>query len=194
MTSFSIRRGRAALLAAGPYIVTAMMAGSIPNAASAQDSKSATAAKALAQALDAAKLDSVAAMDPSEPGTFVAALYFPGAQLLVVSAKYAAPPLLLDKIKPKNYRDIYIDLKSASVAGTKIFCIDQNVDGLVAKPGDDQAFDTWENGANQLAFDGDWKKAKISEAEYMKAFEAADERYTKILALLTAQAKQGSES
>jgi hypothetical protein len=153
-----------------------------------QASKSVAAAKELTQALDAAKLDSIAAQDPSDPGTFVAALYLAGSQLLVVSAKYAAPALLTAKIKTKEYRDIYIDLSSASVAGTKVFIIDQNCDGLVAKPGDN-APDSWE-ATKSVSFDGDWRKAKMSEDEYMKAFATADERYTKILALLTAQAKQ----
>jgi hypothetical protein len=159
--------------------------------AAAQPSKSAAAAKALAEALDAAKLDAIAAPDPADPGTFVAALYIQGSQLLVVSAKYAAPSLLVDKMKIKNYREIYIDLNSASVAGTKVFCIDQGVDGLVAKPDNDQASDSWEHGKTQVAFDGDWKRAKMSEQDYMKTFSQADERYAAILALLTAQVKQG---
>ena len=157
--------------------------------ATAQDARSSAAVKELAAALDSAKLDSIAAVDPSDPETFVAALYMPGAQLLVVSAKYAAPPLLLDKISSKNYRDIYIDLNSASVAGSKVFIIDQSCDGLVAKPEDDKPADTFEHGSSNLSFDGDWKKAKISEDAYLKAFSDADERYAKILALLTAQAR-----
>ena len=156
----------------------------------AQEPRSVAAVKELAKALDAAKLDSIAAVDPADPSTFVAALYFPGSQLLVVSAKYAAPPLLMDKITAKNYRDIYIDLNSASVAGSKVFIIDQLCDGLVAKlQGDNSAADTYEHGAKQFSFDGDWRKAKISEQEYMKAFSEADERYAKLLALLTAQVK-----
>ncbi len=174
------------LLAVVP--VLAICAASAP--AWAQESRSVAAVKELAKAMDEAKLDSIAAVDPSDPSTFVAALYFPGSQLLVVSAKYAAPPLLMDKMTAKNYRDIYIDLNSASVAGSKVFIIDQLCDGLMAKlQGDNSAADTYENGAKQFSFDGDWRKAKISEQEYMKAFSEADERYAKMLALLTAQAK-----
>ncbi len=174
------------LLAVVP--VLAICAASAP--AWAQESRSVAAVKELAMAMDEAKLDSIAAVDPSDPSTFVAALYFPGSQLLVVSAKYAAPPLLMDKMTAKNYRDIYIDLNSASVAGSKVFIIDQLCDGLMAKlQGDNSAADTYENGAKQFSFDGDWRKAKISEQEYMKAFSEADERYAKMLALLTAQAK-----
>jgi hypothetical protein len=79
------------------------------------------AVKQLTQVLDAAKLDAIAAADPSEPGRFVAALYIQGSQLLVVSAKYVAPTLLTAKIKTKEYRDIYMDLSAASVAGSKVF-------------------------------------------------------------------------
>ena len=124
------------------------------------------------------------------PAAFVAALYIQGSQLLVVSAKYAAPSLLTAKIKTKEYRDIYIDLSAASVAGSKVFIIDQNCNGLVAKPDGDDAPDSWEAGTQQVNFDGEWKKAKLTEEAYSKAFSEADERYAKILALLTAQAKQ----
>ena len=157
--------------------------------AAAQESKSAVAAKALAEALDGAKLDSIAAVDPAEPGLFAAALYIPGTQLLVVSAKYSAPSLLVDKLTRKEYRDIYIDLNSASVPESKVFVMDQSIDGLVARPDDDKPADTWEKGKTTLAFNGKWKDAKMSEQEYMKAFADADERYAQILNLLTAQAK-----
>jgi hypothetical protein len=185
-SSLMSHRGRAA---AAALLTIAVGAAAAVQPAVAQESKSAAAAKELVQALDASKLEAIAAADPSDPGTFVAALYFPGSQILVVSAKYAAPPLLNAKIASKDFRDIYIDLNAASVAGTKVFVIDQGVDGLVAKPGADQAADTYENGKTTLAFDGDHRKAKMSEDEYMKAFASADERYAKILALLTAQAK-----
>jgi hypothetical protein len=151
-------------------------------------SKSASAAKDLAAALDASKLEAIAAADPADPNTFVAALYFQGSQILVVSAKYAAPPLMVAKIKEKNYRDVYIDLSSASIAGTKVFVMDSGVDGLATKPGDGGA-DSFEQGTTQVLFDGEWKKAKMSEEDYMKAFGQADERYAKMLTLLATQAK-----
>ena len=170
-------------------LVAALLTIALAPPGAAQGTRSSLAAKELSQALDAAKLDSIAAPDPSDPGTWAAALYFPGAQLLVVSAKYSVPTLLTDKMAAKNYRDIYIDLNSASVAGTKVFVIDHACDGLVAKPDGDQVADSYENGAQQYAFDGDWRKAKLSEDAYMKAFSAADERYARILQLLAAQAK-----
>ena len=155
-----------------------------------QGGKSPAAAKQLTQALDAAKLDAIAAADPSEPGAFVAALYMQGSQLLVVSAKYAAPTLLTAKLKTKEYRDIYMDLSAASVAGSKLFIIDTDCNGLAVKPEGDAAADSWEVGTQQVIFNGDWEKAKMTQDAYGKIFSDADERYTKILALLTAQAKQ----
>jgi len=41
-------------------------------------------------------------------------------------------------------------------------------------------------------FDGDWKKQKMTEQDYLKAFSAADDRYAQILAALLAQIKKSS--
>ena len=162
-----------------------------PTLALAQNgTKSPAAAKELTAVLDRLKLEAIAAADPADAGTFVAALYFQGGQLLVVSAKYSAPSLLVAKLAKKDYRDVYIDLNAASIAGSKIFVMDQTCDGLVAKPGDNAA-DTWEQGTTTTVFDGDWKKAKMSEDDYTKAFAGADDKYARILTLLTEQARKG---
>ena len=161
-------------------------------AASAQEGKSAALAKQLAAALDAAKLDSIAAKDPTAPDIFVAALYFPNAQLLVVSAKYTAPQLLDARLSKKEYRDTYIDLNSASVPESKIFVQDAGADGLKAKREEGQAFDSYETAGKPMVFDGDWKRQKVSEQDYMKAYTAADDRYSAMLAALLAQMKKTS--
>jgi hypothetical protein len=157
--------------------------------AAAQDSKSAPAAKELIQALEAAKLENIAAVDPGDPGAFIAALYIPGTQLLVVSAKYSAPTLLTDRITAKDYMGVYVDLQSASVRGTKVFVQDAGADGLRSKPDGDQAADTVEQAEKTIAFEGDAKKAKMAEADYTKAYADADDRYAKMLSALVAQVK-----
>jgi hypothetical protein len=174
--------GRIAIAAAFVLVAAA--------SAVAEDSKSAVAARELASVLDRLKLDSIAAADPAEPGSFVAALYFPGAQLLVVSAKYSAPTLLADKLAKKEYRDVYIDLNAASVAGSKIFVMDTAGNGLAAQA-ENGAADSWEQANKTIAFDGDWRAAKLSsEEEYDKTFAEADARYAHILTVLAEQAKK----
>ena len=173
--------GAAALiLAAGALAATG---------AAAQESKSAAAAKELIQALDGAKLENIAAVDPADPGAFVAALYIPGTQLLVVSAKYSAPPLLTERITAKDYMSVYVDLQSASVRGSKVFVQDAGADGLRAKPDGDQAADAYEQADKTINFEGDAKKAKMSDADYVKAYADADERYARMLSALVAQVK-----
>jgi hypothetical protein len=86
----------------------------LATAASAQDSKSATSVTELVKMLDSMKLDSFAVKGAS-PNEYVGALYFPGSQLLVVSAKFDTPWRADSLLEMKNYRDLYIELNSASV-------------------------------------------------------------------------------
>ena len=158
----------------------------------AQESKSAALAKELSAALEAGKLDSIAAKDPAKPDVFYGALYFPNTQLLVVSAQYSAPLAMNERLAKKDYREAYLDLSSASVPGSKVFIEDLGANGLVAKPKDNEAFDAYDAGGKRISFDGDWKKQQLSEEDYMKAFAAADEKYSQILATLVAQAKKTS--
>ena len=162
-----------------------------PAAAGPQESKSAPLAKQLAQLLDAAKLESIAAADPTT-GAFVAALYIPGTQLLVVSGQFEAPAIGTERISRKEYKDLYMDLHGAAKPGTRVFALDVSADGLVFKA-DETAADSWEQSNTTITFDG-WKKAKMKEEEYVKAYAQADEHYARILSLLVAQAKPKSGS
>jgi hypothetical protein len=173
-------------------LTAAVVALSLSSPTLAQESKSAPLAKQLAAALDAAKLDCIAAKDPSAPDVFVAALYFPGVQLLVVSGKYSVPQLLNERLAKKEYRDTYLDLNGAAVPASKIFLEDPGADGLKAKREENQAFDSYEADGKRTMFDGDWKRQKVSEQDYMKTFADADARYTQILTALLAQLKKTS--
>lgn len=169
-----------------------VLAMSVAAPALAQESKSAPLAKQLTAALDAAKLEAIAAKDPTKPDVYIGALYFAGVQLLVVSAQYAVPQYLEEKLAKKDYREIYLDLNSASVPESKIFFEDLGADGLRAKREENQRFDTYEGSGKRVMFDSDWKKQKLSEDEYMKAFSAADDRYSQMLAALLAQLRKSS--
>lgn len=169
-------------------LLAALIVLSLAGRVSAQESKSAPLAKQLAAAIDAAKLDTIAARDPAAPDVFVAALYFPGTQLLVVSGRYSVPQLLNDRLLKKEYRDVYLDLNGA--ATEKTFIEDPGADGLKAKRENNQLFDQAEMAGKRTMFDGEWKQQKMSEEDYMKAFSAADERYAQMLAALLAQLKK----
>jgi hypothetical protein len=155
-----------------------------------QESKSAPLAKQLVAALDAAKLDSIAARDPADPNVFIGALYIPGLQLLTIAAHYSAPQLLDERLAKHEYRDMYIELNSAGTAGSKVFIEDLGGDGLKATR-EDTTFDSYEAMGKRTAFDGEWLKQELSEEEYLKIFAAADERYSQMLTALVAEAKKG---
>jgi hypothetical protein len=134
------------------------------------------------------KLDSIAARSQTAADHFVAALHFPG-QLLVVSARYAAPPVLNEKIARREYRDVYIDLNSASVADSKILITDAGVDGLRSKREANQPFDAQDSATRGVRFDGNWREQKLSEQEYLKIFAEAEKTYTAALEILVAALK-----
>lgn len=158
----------------------------------AQTSKSATLATELAKLLDSMKVDSIAAKHPAAPDQYVGALYFPGSQLLVVTARYQVPELLNTKLASKEYRDVYIDLNSAAVPNTKIFVSDLGIDGLKPKREDNQPYDTIEIGGKNWNFDGNWRAAKLSEEEYMKGYQEAEDAYVKMLEALLQELKKTS--
>ncbi|HXE79710.1 MAG TPA: hypothetical protein VNK41_03095 [Vicinamibacterales bacterium] len=151
-------------------------------------------AKRLTALLDERKLDSIAARDPNDPNQFVAALYFPGSQLLVVRAKYAAPALLNEKILKGQYRDVYIDLNAASDPSTKILVEDMMADGLKARRQDDEPFDSFSKGrGDRYAFDGEWDDRKIKEEDYFKTFAGVEQEYAQMLETLITQLTQPAE-
>src|SRR5215213_8014043 len=95
-----------------------------------QESKSAPLARQLSQALDAAKMDIIAAADP-ETGNYVAALYIPGTQMLVISGKFGDSFLGPHRMSKKEYRELYMDLQGASLPGSRLFAQDAGANGFV---------------------------------------------------------------
>lgn len=171
-------------------LVAATLIAAAAASATAQEGKSASPAKELSQLLASKKMDAIAARDPNAADTFIAALAFPS-QIIVVSAKYASPPLLNEKLAQGNYRDVYIDLNSASVQESRFFVTDLGSDGLRAKKAKrDDPNDMRETAGKTFLFDGSWREDKMSEADYMKVFAETDEQYVRMLSVLLAQAKK----
>ncbi len=158
-----------------------------PALVAAQESRSATLAGELVGLLDARQLDSVAARHAGEADRFVGALYFPGSQLLVITAEFTVPERLAILLGDRKYRDIYIDLNSASVPATKFFVSDLGADGLVARPRGGRPPDSVDIGNAARTFNGNWRDAGLSEQDYMALFEKTDAEYARLLESLIAQ-------
>ncbi len=158
-----------------------------PARAQAQPSRSAGPAATLVKLMAQRGIDAVAAPDPTEPGRFVAALCFPGTQLLVVSAKYPVPAVLEQRLADRQYRDVYMELQSGITREGRFFAQDMQANGLTARPEKDLPHDiVYENGVKTISLDGDWKAQGLSEAEYDAKFGSADRRYAGLLTALAA--------
>src|SRR5215207_1771288 len=175
-----------------PWILATALTTVFTVGAAAQEPKSAAPAKELAQLLAAKKLDSIAARMPDSREEFVGALAFPG-QLMVIWAKTTAPAVINEKLIGKQYKEVYIDLNSASIIDTRHFVTDLGPDGLRAKPQQKQGpSDSHDFGAKSMRFDGSWREDKMSEADYMKAHADADVAYAKAVQALIEELKKAS--
>jgi hypothetical protein len=157
----------------------------------AQDAKSAALAKEITDILQQRKLDSVAARHPAAADQFVAALFFPG-QLLVVTARTSAPAVLNEKLVRREFRDVYIDLNSASIPDSRIMISDGGADGLRPTRLSNLPFDTHDASGSSIRFDGNWREDRMSEKDYMTRFTAAEDAYVAALTALLGELKKTS--
>lgn len=183
----SVSRSLTRLLVVPALLVTALATPSF-----AQEPQSAALAKELAQLLADKKLDSIAARMPDSLEEFVGALNYPGT-LMVVWARTTAPAVVNEKLIGKDYKEVYLDLNSASVVESRNFVTDLGADGLRAKPAAKQGpADSHDLAAKSMRFDGNWREDKMSEADYMKAHAAADAAYARAIQALLNELKKAS--
>jgi hypothetical protein len=171
-------------------LVAASVLLAAPALAAAQESRSSQVVTELVQLLEAMKLDSIAAKVQGDQ--YVGALYFAGSQLLVVGARYSVPQRMDEQLAGKSYRDVYIDLNSASVPDSKVLVSDLGANGLQPRRRDNEPYDTVDIAGKSYSFDGNWDRAKLSEQEYTKAFQTSDAEYARMLEALLAQLKKTS--
>jgi hypothetical protein len=159
----------------------------------AQESKTVTLARELVALLEGAKTDCAAARLSGSTDEFVAIMYFPGAQLLAIESKYAAPQLLNERLIQRNFKEVYLDLNAATDPAGRMVIEDLQANGLKVKNAPNEPSDYYAKGAaTRFQFDGLWKKRKLSEDEYMKAYQEADALYTRMLESVIAEFKRGS--
>jgi hypothetical protein len=156
----------------------------------AKASKSSVSAAALAKHLAQAKMSYIATKDPNEPGRFLAAMHLAGGQLMLVSAKYASPALLNEKVLLGKFEDAYIDLNSASEQASRVIVEDLRADGFALTKSKDMLRDSFETGGKRVVFDFDWRRQKLTQVEYFTTLEQADVQYARMLDLLLAEAQK----
>jgi hypothetical protein len=150
--------------------------------AAAEQGQSTQLAKQLVTLMSERKLEAIAAPDPQNPDRFVAAMAYPGVQLLVMAAQTTAPDYMRWQLAQKKYSDVYAALQQG-VPDSKIFFQDLGCDGLPL--GEDQTPDVmYQRGSEQVIFDGNWKSRKMSEGEYRKKLQDADAQYSRLLTVL----------
>jgi hypothetical protein len=172
-------------------LVVLTMSSVTPAGAGGQEPASREAAAHLTRLLDQQKLEAVATRDPADPGRFIAALYFPGAQLLVLRGAYAAPDFLERRIVERQYRDVYVELGSATALDGRCFVMDMAADGLRPTRDREAPFDlVYRNGTEQIAYDGEWKRQELTHGAYRERFALDDAEYTRMLAALAASLTQ----
>lgn len=166
-----------------PVMLAAALVIAASTGISAQTGRSPDFAGKLASLMAARQLDAFAAKDPDAADRFVAVLFMPQVQLLLVSAQYPVPSELEAQLAQRNYRDVYTALHQPAAQPTRFFLMDGGCDGL--RPGADSVDVLYEKGTTQTLFDGRWKNQGITEAVYRKRAEDAETRYVRLLSVLT---------
>ena len=155
--------------------------------AAAEEPLSAQPAAALRGRMEQLKLETIAARDPDEPGRYVAALFIPGIQLLVVSAPYPVAAALDKKIAARQYMEVYIDLQAVRDRTGHFFVEDLQADGVRPASETETACDTTTlNGATPVVFNGKWDEQHLTQEEYEARLKRDDERYARMLKVLNA--------
>lgn len=156
-----------------------------PRAAAQETSQSAAPAASVKALLDRLKLDAIVVRDPEAAGHYVAALYIPDSQLLVLSAPYSVPAAMDKMIAEGKFMDAYQSIQAVADHKGHFFVVDLLADGLKRVCEPDQPFDSTSiDGATPISFDGKWEPQKLTEKEYDVRFSKDDARYARMLTVL----------
>ena len=168
----------AGVLALGVFLsVTVPVAGNDRSTA-----KSAVLCKQLVTAMTDRQLTAIAAPHPDESGRYVAAMLFPGVQLLLISARSSEPAYIESQLTPEGFANVYAALQQG-VPESKLFIQDMGSDGLLGPEGG-MADIVYRRGKDERVFNGDHKLAGMSRSAYADLVRETDEQYSALLTLL----------
>ena len=103
----------------------------VPAVAMGQASQSEARAKQLTALMTSQQETALAAKD-DDTGAVVAALLYPGVQLLVVSARPDSTEDIDDRLTRGEFEDVYAMLMDGALRNTRLFFQDLDIDGLHA--------------------------------------------------------------
>jgi hypothetical protein len=177
-------------LSSSTLLLATLMIVVLPRDGPAQGFLSPEAVRGLVRALDDAGLETIAAEDPTEPGTFVAAMYVRGAQMLLVSSRHPSVEALAHRIAARQYRDVYLDLQGTPTPQHKFFVQDSGADGMSNAPEGGGVDVLYEDEVTQTLFNGKPKAQNLTAAQYSARLASADARYARLLTVLTAAIRE----
>lgn len=172
----------------GPAFCLVLLLSGAAASAQRQAGTSVAAVRELSAFLASHNQAAIAARDP-ESGAFIAALYYPGTQLLVVSGNPPAAAAVQAQLTAKNFQDVYAALQDGAAATGRLFVQDLGADGLI--DGGDTIDVVYDQG-KQTLFDGNPRGHKLSEKAYRDAFTSADTRYAHMVTVLLNEARRAS--
>ena len=155
--------------------------------AAAQESRPGTSpvvVKQLVAAMAARQIDTIAAVDPEEPGRLLGALVV-GDQLMVMSTRHKAAEYLELQIGKRQFREVYMSLQDGIAEG-RLFFHDLGCDGFGT--GDLDIF--YEGAKGRTLLDGNWMAQGLTEVEYTEKRRAAEEKYVRALSTLLEAVKK----
>ncbi|MBA3639403.1 MAG: hypothetical protein H0W53_08975 [Acidobacteria bacterium] len=182
----SMRRVTAPALVA--FVLT-LQAAAAP-AAERANVRSPDLVKQLTEVMAERRLSAIAARDPEAPDRYVAAMLFPGVQLLLISARSDAPAYIDAEMSAQKYGNVYAALHQG-VTDSKLFVQDMGGDGLHGTA-DRNPDIVYERGVQRHLLDGDHKAVKMSSDAYTKHVEALDRRYARLLTLVLTAARSAA--
>ena len=155
-----------------------------PRPVLAQDGKagSPVTTKELVATMTTQQLTAFAVQDPAAPTRFVAALLFPGTQLLMVAAVSTSPDYIKAQIAREAVRRGVSALNASAAPETKLFFQDMGCDGL-SRDGE-QVDVMYDESGRQVVFDGQGKISGLSKHEYAARFGTAETQYTAMVTVL----------
>jgi hypothetical protein len=174
-------------------VIASVLIAVSPALSATREDESAEAAREIVHLLDAGDLYAAAAEHPDAAGTFSAVIYVPGVQLLSITTTHPTVHRMRQILASGDYQRAYLELQTFGARAGRLFVRDLRANGLRPGRHDGEPFDVvWHDATRDIAYDGQWRRRRMSVAEYRDAFARDEERYAMLLRVVLAGMRQPS--